>query len=421
MMAKMNVRGNSLMKKVCLDLDVPFKQNGAFVLSFSTDGRKGLEALLERGRSNGVTDMELLTGDQVRAIEPNVSDNVDSALLARTSGIVCPFTLTIGNAENAADNGVEFSFNTRVIGIEHENGLYKISTNHGDYISKTIVNCAGLYSDIIHNMVCKDQIKIIPRKGEYLLFDKKEGNLVDHTLFQLPTAFGKGVLVTPTIHGNLLAGPTAVDIESKDGTDTTKAGMDDVIKKASLSVRNFPRRSVITSFAGLRAHTNKTEFIIGENENGFYDAAGIESPGLSSAPAIGEYLSSLIIEKLHLSENKAFNPIRKGIVRADDLPDDERRELIESDPSYGQIICRCEMVSEGEILSAIHRTLGASTLDGIKRRTRAGMGRCQSGFCSPRVMDILSRELGLSLDEINKNRAGSYITSGKTDKGRIHK
>ena len=416
LMAKMNVKGNEMMGEVAKELDIPFKRNGAFVLCFDKKDLGSLQELYERGINNGVKDLQILTREEALKLEPNLSDLVVAALYAPTSGIICPFALTIGLAENAADNGVEFKFNTPANKIEKTDFGYRIYSDNEVLETKAIVNAAGVYADEIHNMVCEDKLKIVPRKGEYILCDKKVGNICERTLFQLPTKLGKGILVSPTVHGNLILGPTATDIEDKEGIDTTKEGLDSVIEKASLSVKSVPVRSAITSFSGLRAHINH-DFILAESADNFFDATGIESPGLSSAPAIGIHMADMVSKKLALNKKDNFNPIRKGIIHASELSNEERAALIEKEPAYGQIICRCEMISEGEILSAIHRTLGATTLDGVKRRTRAGMGRCQAGFCSPKVMEILSRELNLPLDEIKKNGGESKLAVGKSNKG----
>jgi glycerol-3-phosphate dehydrogenase len=263
-------------------------------------------------------------------------------------------------------------------------------------------------------MVSRSELHITARKGEYMLLDKTAGKHVSHTVFQLPGKMGKGVLVTPTVHGNLLVGPTSVDIENKEGVNTTADGLEMLAASASRSVKNVPFRQVITSFAGLRAHEEGEDFVIGEAEDaeGFFNAAGIESPGLSSAPAIGEMVAQMVAEKLDLSPNPDFIGERKGILRPDTLSMEARNELIRSNPAYGNIICRCEMISEGEILDAIHRPLGARSLDAVKRRTRAGMGRCQAGFCSPRTMEILEREVPMRMYDITKNGGKSTFVVG---------
>ena len=289
-----------------------------------------------------------------------------------------------------------------------------MKTSGEDFLAKAVVNAAGVHSDELHNLVCENKLHVASRKGEYCLLDKTAGQHVSHTIFQLPGKYGKGVLVSPTVHGNLLLGPTAADIEDREETKTTAEGLGEVLEKSALGVRNIPTRQVITSFTGLRAHEAGDDFVLGETAEGFFDAAGIESPGLSSASAIGEYLAALIAEKLQLARKENFQPIRRGVPRLHDMPAEQRKAYIEKNPAYGNIICRCEQVSEGEILDAIHGVLGAKTLDGVKRRTRAGMGRCQSGFCSPRVMELLARELSLDLREIRKNEKGSEIVLEKT-------
>ena len=276
------------------------------------------------------------------------------------------------------------------------------------------MNAAGVYADKFHNMVSEKKIHITPRRGDYCLLDKTAGAHVSKTIFALPNEFGKGILVTPTAHGNLLLGPTAIDIEEKEGTNTTREGLDQVLTKAGQNVKDIPMRQVITSFAGLRAHEEGHEFIIEEVENakGFIDCAGIESPGLTSSPAIGEMVAGILKEKLHLEEKENFIATRKGILDPNTLTKEERVTLIKEKPAYGNIICRCEMITEGEIIDAIHRPLGAKSLDGVKRRTRAGMGRCQAGFCSPRTMEILARELNIPMSEITKSDGKSQIITG---------
>ncbi len=299
-------------------------------------------------------------------------------------------------------------------------GGWQLTTSTGTYEARCVVNAAGVYADRFHNMVSDKKIHITPRRGDYCLLDKSAGRHVEHTIFALPNKYGKGVLVTPTVHGNLLVGPTAIDIEDKESTATTREGLDELISKAGMNVKNLPMRQVITSFAGLRAHEDGHEFIIGEVEGaeGFIDCAGIESPGLTSAPAIGKMVAEILREKLDLQPDPDFQGTRKGILNPATLTMEERNALIREKPAYGNIICRCEMVTEGEILDAIHRPLGARSLDGVKRRTRAGMGRCQAGFCSPRTMEILARELGMSMFDITKSGGASRLVVG-TNKDQI--
>lgn len=413
--AKLNVKGNAMMEKLSKDLDFDFKRNTSMVLCFSEDDRPALQALYERGIANGVPGVEIISGDEVRKKEPNVSKEVVAALYVPTGGIVCPFNLTIAMAENAFENGVEFKFNTAVENIEKIDCGYLIKTSNEDIRTKYVVNAAGVYADKIHNMVSEKKIHITPRRGDYCLLDKAAGNHVSATIFQLPGKYGKGILVTPTVHGNLLVGPTAVDQQDKEMTATTADGLAEVCRKAVISVDNIPFRQVITSFAGLRAHEDNDDFILEEvsDAEGFFDAAGIESPGLSCAPAIGEYIAEMAAKKAEAVKKAEFKAVRKGIVHAAQLDNKERAELIKNRPEYGTIICRCENVSEGEIVDAIKRPLGAVSLDGIKRRVRQGMGRCQAGFCTPRTMEILARETGMTMEEICKNRKGSEMIKGE--------
>ncbi|MCM1191727.1 MAG: NAD(P)/FAD-dependent oxidoreductase [Butyrivibrio sp.] len=419
--AKLNVEGNVMMEVLSQELDFPFKRNGSLVLCFDEADRPKLQKLLEQGRQNGVKDLRIIEKDELKALEPNISHNAVAALYAPTGGIVCPFNLTIALAENAAVNGVEFRLNTEVQKIEKISEGYRVTTDKGTLESRVVINAAGVYADRFHNMVSEKKIRIIPRKGEYCLMDKKVGDFVTRTIFQLPTKYGKGVLVTPTVHGNLLAGPTAVDIEDCEGVNTTREGMEDLMKRAALSVEGLPSRQVITSFAGLRAHadTEEEDFIIGQAEDapGFFDAAGIESPGLTCAPALGKYLAAQVLEYLPAAVKQDFIATRKGIPSMALAGPEERQRLIQENPLYADVVCRCELVTEGEILDAIHRPLGATTLDGVKRRTRAGMGRCQAGFCSPRTVEILARELGKDMAEIGKNNEGSRFLTGYNKDG----
>ena len=421
LMAKLNVRGNAMMEQLSKELDFPFQRVGSLVICLREEDMDKLQALYDRGVANGVPGLQILNREEVLEMEPNIVDNVYAALYAPSAGIVCPFGLNIAMAENACENGVEFKFDTKVQRLEKKDDIWEIHTNQGVFKTKYVVNAAGVYADKFHNMVSEKKIHITPRRGDYCLLDKTAGAHVSKTIFALPNEFGKGILVTPTAHGNLLLGPTAIDIEEKEGTDTTAQGMEEIRKKAQRSVKDIPFRQVITGFAGLRAHEAGHEFIIKEVEDapGFIDCAGIESPGLTSAPAIGRMAAELAKKILDLQENPTFCGARKGILNPAELPAKERNELIRKNPAYGRIVCRCEMISEGEILDAIHRPLGATTMDGIKRRTRAGMGRCQAGFCTPKTMEILERELKIRQEEITKNGAGSGMIVGRNKDGKI--
>ena len=403
--AKLNVRGSELMPGLSKQLDFAFKNNGALVLCFDKEQIPGLEELAERGRQNGVKDVRVISGDEARQLEPALTDEVEAALYAPTSGIVCPFEMTLAFAENAYENGVEFRLSTCVTCIDKTDAGYTVHTDKGDVETKTVVNAAGVYADKLHAMVSSEPMNIIPRRGEYMLLDREAGGLVSHTVFQQPTKMGKGILVTPTVHGNLLLGPTAEDIEDKENTATTRAGTAEVRAKAQLSVKGIPFGKVITGFTGLRAVGDTHDFIIGEcaDAKGFIDVAGIESPGLSSAPAIAEYVRDILAGIITLEEKPDFKAERKGITKMAALSDEDKNKMIALDPAYGQIVCRCESITEGEIKEAIDRPLGATTLDGVKRRTRAGMGRCQAGFCSPRTMALIAEKLGIGIGEVRKN------------------
>ena len=414
LMAKLNVEGNLMMEELSKELDFPFKKNGSLVICLSEEDMPKLKELYDRGIRNGVKELKILNKEEVLELEPNITDDVYAALYAPTGGNVCPFGLNIALAENANTNGIEFRFNTEAQDIEKIDGGFIIKTNQGDIKTKYIVNAAGVYADKFHNMVSQNKINITARKGEYCLLDKTAGNHVSRTIFALPGKMGKGVLVSPTAHGNLIVGPTSTDIDDKEGVNTTREGLDTVIGKSSMNVKNIPMRQVITSFSGLRAHEDNHEFIIKELEDakGFIDCAGIESPGLTSSPAIGKMVADILKEKLNLEENPNFVGTRKGILDPNTLSLEERNQLIKEQPAYGNIICRCEMITEGEIIDAIRRPLGAKSLDGVKRRTRAGMGRCQAGFCSPKTMEILERELSISMFDITKAGGESNMVLG---------
>lgn len=418
--ARFNVKGNEMMDRICEELDVPFKRIGSLTVCTDDSQIDELNKLFERGVRNGVKGLKILSREEVKEIEPNIGDQVVAALYAPTAGIICPFKLTIAYAENACKNGAAFTFDTEVKRIfKDEEDIWHIVSQDQEYLTKAVVNAAGVYADEMNNMVSEKKLTIIPRRGDYILLDRTAQGYVRHTVFQMPTHLGKGILVTPTVHGNTIVGPTAFDIEDKESTATTAQAIGEVIGKSALSIKNLPVRQVITSFAGLRAREKNKDFILGECEDaeGFFNCAGIQSPGLSSAPAIGEYTAKLIKEKLSLEEKTDFDPCRKDFLDPAGLSIEERNELIQKNPAYGVIVCRCESVSEGEIIEAIRRIPGARSLDGVKRRVRAGMGRCQGGFCSPKVMEILKRERGCSLEEITKSGKDSYIVRGRTKDG----
>lgn len=416
--AKFNVAGNAMFDALARELDFPFKRNGSMVLCFDKADIGKLLELKEQGVKNGVQGLYVLEGyEAVKAMELYVSENVVAALVVPNGGIVSPYEMTIAYAENAATNGVEFRFGSEVTAIDKIDGGLQVTCADGFTAqAKYVVNAAGVYADVINNMISPDKMHITARKGDYELLDKTCGYMASHTLFQMPTKMGKGVLVTPTCHGNILVGPTATDVTDKDDVATTPEELASAFDRALLTMPSLNRRNIITQFSGLRAHLDTDDFVIGESAavKGLYNVAGIESPGLSSAPAIAVHVAEEIAQKLSLGKNANFVAERKGIPHFATLSDEERQKLVAENPLYGRIVCRCETVTEGEIVEAIRRKPGAVDMDGVKRRTRQGMGRCQAGFCTPRVMEILSRELGVPMTEVTKRGGNSQFVIGRT-------
>ncbi len=415
--AKLNVRGVELMKKFCKELNVPLKNNGALVVAFSEEEMPHLEELLKRGEENGVPELSIIKKDELKEIEPNIGDTAVGALVAPTSSIVCPYELTIAGVENAVTNGAEFIRNCEVTGIKSENGEFVLDTTAGEITAKYVINAAGVHSGKIAKLIGDNSIEIIVRHGDYYLLDKSQGTLASRTIFQCPTKMGKGVLVSPTVDGNLIVGPSASDIDDGNDVATTAEGLTGIYSAATKSVPAVSLRNAITSFSGNRAHPTTDDFIIGSsavNKN-FINVAGIESPGLSSAPAIAEMVEGIMTELTGgMDKKENFDPIRPEPVRFRHMSTEERAKLIEKNKAYGRIVCRCETITEGEILDAIHAPAGARDVDGVKRRTRAGMGRCQGGFCGSKVVEILARELGVPMNEITKFGGESKIMYDRT-------
>ncbi len=415
--AKLNVRGVELMNKTCEELHVPLKNNGSLVVAFSEEEMETLEELKKRGEQNGVERLCVIGRDELKALEPNIGDTAVGALNAPTASIVCPYELTIAAVENAVTNGAEFIRNCEVKAIEQKDDGFVLSTTLGNIEAKYVINAAGVHSGEIAELIGDDSIKIIPRHGDYYLLDKSQGTLVSHTIFQCPSKMGKGVLVSPTVDGNLIVGPSATDIEDGDDVATTADGLASIYEASVKSVPAVNIRNAITSFSGNRAHPVTDDFIIGsssKNKN-FVNVAGIESPGLSSAPAIAEMVEGIMLDLMGGAEKKTdFNPVRPEPVRFRHLNAEQRAELVKKNKAYGRIICRCETITEGEIIDAIKAPAGARDVDGVKRRTRAGMGRCQGGFCGSKVVEILARELGTDMNEITKFGGESKIMFEKT-------
>lgn len=421
LMAKLNVRGNEMFDDVCESLNVPLLRVGSFVIAFGEEDEKELNNLLERGRANGVPGLEIISGERAREMEPKLSDDVTAALWAPTAGITCPYELTIAMSENARANGADILLRKRVVAIDYANDEFTVKFEDGTSVSaKYVVNAAGVYADDVARLIGDDSFTISPRKGEYMLLDK-QALCVGTVIFQPPSKLGKGVLVSPTVDGNIFAGPTAQDKVEKNDTQTTPEGLAELKKFSLKSVPTLNLRQVITSFAGVRAQPSTGDFIIRPSDKNarFIHAAGICSPGLSSAPAIAEYVRGLIKEAgADTAERADAIYVREHAKPFRQMDADERAEAYKRNPLYGRIICRCETVTEAEIVDAIHR--GATTVDGVKRRTRAGMGRCQGGFCAPRVMEILSRELGVPTESLTKFGGKSYMVAGKLGEVKGH-
>ncbi|MBR4858512.1 MAG: NAD(P)/FAD-dependent oxidoreductase [Clostridia bacterium] len=416
MKAKFNVEGTALMPELCKTLGVPFKPVGSLVVAFSDEEVETLKSLLERGNENGVPCLEIYGKEKLKEAEPYISDEAKAALWAPTAGIVCPYELTIAAAENAVVNGTDFIRNFEVKKIDFNGGIFTVSNGEKEITAKYVINAAGVFCDETAALIGDTSIHTTPRKGEYMLCDKSVGHLANHTIFQCPSKMGKGILVTPTVDGNLLLGPSAIDIDDKEDVTTQADTLSDVLEAAKKSVPCLTTREVITSFAGLRAHCDKNDFIIEPSKVNaqFINVAGIESPGLSSAPAIAVYVKDMLLEALDADEKSDFNPVREEPVRFRHMTNEERKALIDKNPAYGRIICRCETITEGEILDAINAPAGARDVDGVKRRTRAGMGRCQGGFCGSKVVELLARELGVEINEITKFGGNSKILYERT-------
>lgn len=413
--AKLNVKGSEMMEKVARELGVKYKKNGSLVIGFNEEDKKVLSELLTRGNENGVKDLRILDKDELKALEPNISNNAICALYAPTGAIICPYELTIAAVGNAMDNGAELKCNFKVTSIDKTDDGYEVKSETETVKSHCVINCAGLYSDKIAAMIGDESFSVHPRKGEYILLDKECGNIVSHTIFRTPSKMGKGILVSPTVDGNLLTGPTSVDMEDKENKATAADGFEKIIKETYENVEGVPFNKTITSFCGLRAVGSTGDFIITSPEKGFINAAGIESPGLSASPAIAEYIADMLKEQgYELIEKADFNPERKPMHYFREASIEEKNEIIKKDKSFGKIVCRCEGVTEGEILEAIRTNPKARDLDGVKRRTRAQMGRCQGGFCSPHIVELLAKEMNIAYEDVTKFGAGSYINCSKT-------
>ena len=412
--AKYNVHGAEMFPALCQELGVPYARCGALVIGFDDADRATLEGLLERGRVNGVRELRLVEGEELRGLEPNLNPEAVCALLVPTSGIVSPYELAFAMADDAALNGVCFRFNEEVVSVSAETEGFKVRTAGAEYRCRVLINCAGASSAELHNQLSGEKLTMVHRRGQYYLLDHPAVPPFTRTIFQCPSAMGKGVLVSPTVHGNVLLGPSAEDIPDPLDTATTQAGLDLVLSRARRTWPQVSTRSNITNFSGVRAHLTGDDFLVGPVPGcpGAFEATGIESPGLSSAPAIGQDLAAQAAAWLKLPEKAETVPFEPVPCPFRDMTPEEQREALRRDPAYGNIVCRCEVVTEAEIRQAIRRPVGATTIDGVKRRTRAGMGRCQGGFCSPRVAAIIAEETGVSLLDVTKDGGESRLLSG---------
>lgn len=415
-MARLNVEGVRLAKEICQKLQVPYKQVGSLVLAFSEEEQAHLCRLYANGCANGVPGLELVDAAGAHALEPGLSEKVVGALYAPSAAIVSPWEYALAMAQTAVVNGVQLHRNARVTAIEAVEGGYRLTSTQGSFEARCVVNAAGLAAGAIHAMVAPATFTTKPSRGEYYLLDKSEGSRVGHVIFQCPNKDGKGVLVSPTVHGNLIVGPNAQAVAGDD-TATTAAGLAYVAEMARKSVPGVELRASIRNFAGVRANTDQSDFVLAEAAPGFIDLAGIKSPGLSAAPAIARTAAALLKKSgLALEEKEQFIDTREHICFKD-LSAQEKQALIEREPAYGRVICRCETITEGEILAALRAPIPPVSVDGVKRRCSAGMGRCQGGFCGPRVLEILARELHCEPTAVCKDKAGTEILTGRTKQG----
>ncbi len=413
--ARLNVRGSVMMESVCRELGVKYKRNGSLVVGFNDEDRATLTELVERGRANGVEGVRLLERSEILEIEPNIGSGVTVALHAPTGAIVCPYELCMAAVGSAMDNGAELKLNFCVDKIEKTSEGYKVYSGEKFVEAKFVINCAGVYSDEVAALVGDDSFSVRARRGEYLLLDRECGGHISHTIFRCPSRMGKGILVTPTVDGNLLVGPTAEDIDDKTDLATTAEGLAKVRALASEQVSGIDFSKTITSFTGLRATGSTGDFIINMPRERFLNLAGIESPGLSSAPAIAEYALALLREAGFDCELRSdFVAERRPMHFFGSLSNEEKNALIKERPEYAHVICRCETITEGEILDAIRTNPRPTDLDGVKRRTRATMGRCQGGFCSPYIVELLAQEMGVDYTAVTKFGGKSYINYRKT-------
>ncbi len=417
LMARLNVEGSKMTQEICEKLDIPYKQIGSLVAAFSEEEAKTIEELYQRGVKNGVQGVKVIGKDELKKLEPNISDEAVCALYAPTAAIVNPWEYGLAMAETAVRNGTEIMLEAEVTGIDKKENSWNIHTAKGDIEAEYVINAAGVNSDDIHNMVAEETFRILPSAGEYYLLDKSEGTRVSHIVFQCPNKEGKGTLVAPTVHGNLIVGPNSVSGDKED-ISTKTASLDFIRETASKSVPSIAFRENIRNFTGIRANSTINDFIIEFAAEHFLDLAGIKSPGLSAAPAIAKMAEEMLIENgLEAVEKENFIDKRTHIVFKH-LSAPVKNQVIYQNPAYGRVICRCETITEGEIIAALNSPIPPVSLDGIKRRAGSGMGRCQGGFCGPKILEIMAKFKNTDYENILQDNTGSYILTEPTKNGR---
>ncbi len=418
--AELCVKGNRMYEQLNKELNFGYRETGSVVLAFRDEDIKTLEKLYQYGIKNGVGGLAIIDGEKVRELEPYVSKEVKSALYCRNAGVTSPYEFVIALAENAITNGVELRLNTAVVGIEKVDDYFKVITNKGEIQTQYIINAAGIYCDKISSLIGIDDFHIIPRRGQYVLLDKEQNYLANSVIFQVPTELGKGILVTTTYHGNLMVGPNAEEISDKDDVGTTQDVLENIVKTARMSVPDFDMKQAITSFAGNRPISSKKDWIIEESRvAGFINLIGIDSPGLTASPAIALKVAQLLKRAgLELKNKKDFMAYRKPIIQVKDK--NFKGDINSTNPDE-HIICRCEQVTETEIIDALHRNIAIKSIDAIKRRTRAGMGKCQSGFCRSRVKEIIARELHIPVEEVTQRGKDSPGLPERAKRGKYIK
>jgi len=414
--AKFNILGNRMYKQMSTELDIPFMPCGGMVLATNKEEHNMIVELYNRALQNGLTEDEvhLWNRTEVEALEPNIADGVISALHLPTTAVTFPWEVAIANIENAMDNGVELALENEVIKIEKKDHFI-VTTTEKEYHGKVVINATGIYGARIMNLVTKAPFEIRARRGEYYVIDK-DVRLVNSVLYPAPSEKGKGVIITPQYHGNTLLGPTSEFVDFKDIAKTTASGLEYIKVNAEKLIKNIPYEKIVRSFAGGRATSSTEDFIIEESDiKGFINVVGIESPGLTAAPAIAVYVVEKIVANiLDLQKNETYNPIRKKVTRTFEMSNEEKNTLVKQNPQFAKMICRCEKVTEGEIVESIHRNCGSRSVVGVKNRTRAGSGRCQGGFCQSEVINILARELHIDKRDVTYSKKGSEILIGRT-------